>query len=422
MTVSNQPVVHPYRWALIGALILCSLALIWYGFAIGVMLPDISEDLGLRPAQEGWLSSSFYLGQLVLTLPVTAWLARYEPLRTMGMVYAGTVLLLVAAAVTPWYWGEVVIRFALAFSFVALNPVRTLIIARWFRRDEVPRAMSVFNSGFGVIEAIAFWSSGLLLTALGGWRGLIWLLAGLAAASTAVWYMVARFAPPPAIAPPATEGNRGGSMARVLRHKQVWLLCLVATGGAMTWATYVTFWPTFAQDDLRLSEGATGVILGCSALAIIPGSLMAAWVVERVGSRRRFLIVATLSQVPLFGLWAVVESAVALLVIGLVQGLSWVYFPIMLSVPFDLEGFDAGDVALATGMFFVANAAALTAGPAVSGIAAEWVSLRAVLLVAALLPVLSTMGALFLVDSRRAAAPPGALLEPPGADLGGQPR
>ena len=402
--MSDQPAVQPYRWALIGALVLCSLALVWYGFTIGVMLPDISEDLGLRPAQEGWLSSSFYLGQLVLTLPVTAWLTRYNPLRTMGLVYAGTVGLLAAAAVTPWYWGEVGIRFALAFAFVALNPVRTLIVAGWFRRDEVPRVMSVFNSGFGVIQTIAFWSSGVLLTALDGWRALLWLLAGLAALSTAAWYVVARFAPPPIVAPPLTGSGSGGSMARVLRHKQVWLLCVVGVGGGLTWATYLTFWATFAQDDLGLSKSTTGLVLGCSALTIIPGSLMAAWALDRVGSRRRFLIMTTLSQVPLFGLWAVVENPAALIVIGLAQGLSWVYFPILLSVPFDLEGFDPSDVALATGMFFVANAGALTVGPAMSGVAAEHVSLRAVLLVAALLPILSTAGALFLVDSRRSVA------------------
>jgi predicted MFS family arabinose efflux permease len=190
----------------------------------------------------------------------------------------------------------------------------------------------------------------------------------------------------------------------VLRHRQVWLLCLVGAGGGLTWATYLTFWAGFAQEELGLSKGAAGVVLGCSAVTIIPASLVAAWTVERVGSRRLFFVVATVAQVPLFGLWAVVEQPFALAVIGLAQGLSWIYFPIMLAVPFDLEGFDAQDVALATGMFFVANAAALTVGPGVSGVAAEWVSMRAVLLATALLPLLSTLGALFLVDSRRTPA------------------
>jgi predicted MFS family arabinose efflux permease len=89
-------------------------------------------------------------------------------------------------------------------------------------------------------------------------------------------------------------------------------------------------------------------------------------------------------------------------------------FPIMLSVPFDVEGFDPGDIALATGLFFVANAAALALGPAVSGVVAEWLPLRTVLLAAASLPLLSTVGALFLVDSRRPTAPLAEFATTPG--------
>lgn len=396
--------VHPYRWALIGALVLCSTALIWYGFTIGVLLPDISDDLGLRPAQEGWLSSAFYFGQLLLTLPVTAWLARYQPLRTMGIVYALTVVLLFMAAVAPWYWAQVGVRFALAFAYVALNPVRTLIVARWFSRDEIPKVMSVFNSGFGVIQTVAFWSSGALLTVLGGWRAIVWLLTALAAAGMLAWMAVSRGAPPPA-SNEDFEGSGGGSMRRVLRTRQVWLLCLIGTGGALTWSAYLTFWASFAEDDLGLSSSMTGIVLGFSAFAIIPGSLLAVWALRMARSRRLFLTVVTLAQVPLFGLWALVDNPVALVVIGFFQGLSWMYFPIMLSIPFDIEGFDSGDVALATGMFFVANALALTAGPALSGIAAEWIEMRTVLLIAALMPLVSVAGALLLADTRPPSRP-----------------
>jgi predicted MFS family arabinose efflux permease len=394
--------VVPYRWVIIGALVLCPTALVWYGFTIGVLLPDISDDLGLRPAEEGWLSSAFYFGQLVLTLPVTAWLARYQPLRTMGLVFVLTAVLLAAAAVIPWYWGQVGIRFALAFAFVALNPVRTLIVSGWFHRGEIPRVMSLFNSGFGVIQTVAFWSSGALLSILGGWRPVLWMLAGLAVVGVAAWVAVARGAPPPAASLHGIDGagSGGGSMGRVLRSRPVWLLCLIGIGGALTWSSYLTFWASFAQDDMGLSENVTGIVLGCSAFAIIPGSLMAVWVLRMFGSRRLFLVVITLSQVPLFGLWAVIDNPAALVAIGLLQGASWMYFPIMLSIPFDIEGFDASDVALASGMFFVANALALTAGPALSGVAAEWVNMRTVLLVNALFPLVSVLGALLLADAR----------------------
>jgi predicted MFS family arabinose efflux permease len=260
--------------------------------------------------------------------------------------------------------------------------------------------MGVFNAGFGVIQTVAFWSSGGLLTVLGGWRAVVWVLVGLAAAGMVAWMVVARGAPPPANTDEIGQGSGSGSMRRVLRSRQVWLLCLIGTGGALTWSTYLTFWASFAEDDMGLSTGVIGIVLGCSALAIAPGSLAAAWVVGKVGSRRLFLIIVTLSQVPLFGLWAVLDNPAALIVVGLLQGASWMYFPIMLSIPFDIEGFDSGDIALATGMFFVANALALTSGPALSGIAAEWIEMRTVLLIAALMPLASVAGALLLADPR----------------------
>ncbi|MGE0136008.1 MAG: MFS transporter, partial [Dehalococcoidia bacterium] len=188
---------------------------------------------------------------------------------------------------------------------------------------------------------------------------------------------------------------------RVLRRKLVWFLCIIGTGGALTWATYLTFWPSYAQDEMGVSEGVTGIVLGVSALAIIPGSLAAVWAVRVMRSRRLFLIVATASQVPLFGLWAVVDQPSLLILIGAFQGLSWIYFPIMLSIPFDFEGFNAREIALATALFIVANALALTLGPAVSGVVAEHVAMRTVLLVAAVMPLISVLGSVLLADPPR---------------------
>jgi predicted MFS family arabinose efflux permease len=234
----------------------------------------------------------------------------------------------------------------------------------------------------------------------------MWMLVALAVAGIAAWTVVSRAAPPPAASLRNIDGSAssGGSMGRVLRSKPVWLLCVIGIGGALTWSTYLTFWASFAQDDMGLSENVTGIVLGCSAFAIIPGSLIAVWALRMFGSRRLFLVVVTLSQVPLFGLWAVIDNPAMLIVIGQLQGASWMYFPIMLSIPFDIEGFDASDVALASGMFFVANALALTAGPALSGVVAEWVEMRTVLLVNALFPLVSVLGALLLADARNPSA------------------
>ena len=61
--------VSAYRWVVM---------LTWTGVhvwgyvlleTIGLFLPSMREDMGLSPVQEGWLSSSAMIGNLVLALP-----------------------------------------------------------------------------------------------------------------------------------------------------------------------------------------------------------------------------------------------------------------------------------------------------------------------------------------------------------------
>lgn len=391
------PKLHAYRWVLMGGLVLCSWGMLWYGFTLGVLLPDMSEDLGIGSAAKGWLSSSFFLGQVVFSLPVTALIARYPPLRAMGVAYALAAVLIGLAVLFPSYWVQLAMRLGVAIVFVALNPVRTMLLAGWFGRDEIPRANSVFNSGFGTVQTVGFWTSGALLGLLGGWRALMALFVVLAALGAVVWTFIARAAPPPTQPPLVAEaGAQRRSWLALFARRDVLALCLIGVGGAGTWATFLTFWPQVARDEFGLSDGATGLVLGCAAVAIIPGSLVASWALRMAGGRLPFLLITTLAQVPTFGLFVLTGSVPLLIAVGLVQGLTWMYFPILLSLPFEFEGFDEQDVALATALFVVVNGAALALGPIVAGVAGELVPMRGVLLVASAAPLLSALGALLL--------------------------
>ena len=43
----GPPSPHPYRWVLLGGLVACSWGVLWYGFTLGVLLPDMRDDLEL---------------------------------------------------------------------------------------------------------------------------------------------------------------------------------------------------------------------------------------------------------------------------------------------------------------------------------------------------------------------------------------
>ena len=393
-----------YRWVLLLGLPICSSAVLWYGFTIGILLPDIRRDLDLRPSEEGWLSASFFLGQFLFMVPLTNWFARYPPVRTWSIALALITVLLLAVAAIPNYWAQVGLRFAVAVVFVAINPVRTLLIGIWFRSEEVARANGVFNAGFGLVQAAAFWASAPLLGLLGGWRAMMALFAGLAAAATVLWTLVGRDVAAPERSPWSREPDSTHSSLRVLWRREVWFLSLLGAGGGMTWATFLTFWPTFAEDSLGLSEGNISLVLGFGALATVPGALAASWILDRAGGRRRLLVVATMLQVPAFALLLTTGNPLLLTLLAIAQGLSWFYFPILMTVPFEMEGLDERDVAVATAVFITVNAGALAVGPIIAGVLAEEMSLRTVLAMASLGPLLSTVGAMLLGNA--AARPP----------------
>ncbi len=389
-----------YRWWLILGLMFCSWAIYWYGFAIGIFLPGMRDDLGLRPAQEGWLSASFYLGSFVFTIPLTNLLSRFPPVKTMGIAFLACTGLFFVAAAFPVYWLQLLVRFSIAVIFVANNPVRTAIIHQRFRPEQYALANGVSNSSYGVIESVAFWTTAPLLAVFGDWQGLFVFFGVFSAVTTAAWILLGRDIPAPAPATPsARRPDDSRSPMGVMRRREVWYMAIIATGGGLTWATYVTFWPTVAQETFGLSENVSGLVLGFTSIAIIPSSLASSFVLARLG-RVPIIVGASLIQLPAFGLMLLTSNVPALIVIALVQGASWLYFPIVQTAPFQMKGVNSREIAVATAVMMVANMAALTIGPGVTGMLAEVIPLRTAMAIITFAPLVSVAGGLLLGEQK----------------------
>lgn len=383
-----------YRWLLIIGLMACSTPIYWYAFSIGILLPDMRLDLGLTPAGEGWLSSAFFLGSFLFTIPLTSLLSRLPPARLMAAVFAASAGLFFVAWAFPYYPAQVAVRFLVAVLFVANNPVRTLIIHGWFRPAEYPLANGVSNSMFGVVEPIAFWSTAPLM-AVGGWQGMMLFFGGFTALTAAAWMLFARDHADAARSREAERHDSGSSLA-VLRRREVWYMGMIAFGGNLTWTTFITFWPTFAQQSFGISDDLVGLYLALGSITVVPASLAAPWLLVRFGRRTPLLIGCALFQVPTFTLMLVTSEPAFLALISLAQGLSWAYYPILLTAPFQLEGSTARAIAVASAFIIVINTGAQAVGPAVAGGLAEALPLRTVLFALSFGPLVSALGGFLL--------------------------
>ena len=117
-----------YRWAVIGAMsssIATSMAMLFF---IGLLLPDISEEMGLSPTQQGLVGSSALIANLVLVMPVNNWMSRFRPRRTLTfalLVVAGSVFMQARA---PIFGVLILGRVVLALGTMFTQAPRVLLI------------------------------------------------------------------------------------------------------------------------------------------------------------------------------------------------------------------------------------------------------------------------------------------------------
>ena len=333
----------------------------------GILIPEMRGDLGLTPSQEGWLSASFFLAAFVFTIPISTVLSRFAPVPVMTTVFVGTSALFFLAAYLPSYPAQIGVRFLVSLLFIAASPARTLLVHDWFRPSEIGGANGAMNSMYGIIEPVAFFATAPLLTAL-GWQGVFWFLGVLSVVTTVGWILIARDAP----SAHRTRGNadaapRGAGPLSVIRRKDTLFLAMVSFGGDFAWASMITFWPTLAEESFGFSKNFIGVLLALSSLMTFPTALLSPLVVRFVGGQRPVLIGFTLLQVPVFALLAVSSNVAVLAVCMTMQGVCWIYGPVLNTSPFLMPRITAREVAVVVAVMTVSRTGAQTVGPALAG-------------------------------------------------------
>ncbi len=412
-----------YPWLLIGFFPIAWLGTTLAALSLGLMLPEMRRDLSLTDAQAGVIGGAVWGGSLILTLPVTAWLAHKRPVALQAMATLVAAVVIIAMALAPNFWSEALARVALAGVWAATIPVRTGITRQWLRPEQYGFANGLNHSIYGLVDLCAFWTTAPLLALVGGWRETLLLYAAFNAVIAILWRLFA--SDHPGTEPPPTDvaGMIPLSIGLVRRHKELLALAVVLLGANVTWSSMITFWPTFVLDQFGTSGTRAGMVMGLGAITVVPCGLLAATVARRAGVRMT-LLVPCLAQVGLYSallFWS--NDWLNGLLWGL-TGISWIYFPVIMTIPFHLRDIRAHEVAVASSLLITVVNLALAIGPPLAGgIGDATGSLRAGLLVTCAAPLISVAGALLLPRSATAidgdakavdeAPPPGGPAEAP---------
>ena len=364
-------------------------------FLIGITLPEIREDFAIRPVQAGYLGSAFFIAMTMLSLPAAIWLSRFSPRKVTLIAAVGMAAMAVVQGMAPGYWFLLFARLAFMFLLVARTQAEVLLIQQWFSGPRIATLNSITVASFGVGQLIAIGGIPLLLPLIGGWRGVHLGLGVVYAIVAVVWFFVGKersYRQQPAV---AAEEDRGRPIGVLRRHPVLFLLASTQLGGAIAWASFITFFPTYGVEERGMSLVAVGTLFATFPIGATIGSLSVGYLSNRVGRRKPFIFVPGFIM-PVLYLAVLNVSPVAwpplLIALGF---MTTSVVPIVLTFPYDL-GLRPREVAVAIGLVRTITPLGAASGPIIAGALQEGTgSLGTALTI--ILPVSITVGLIGLL-------------------------
>ncbi|CDS53286.1 Multidrug resistance protein B [Polaromonas sp. CG9_12] len=320
-----------YRWLLLVAVMVGTMASIMSSTIVNVAIPDMSQHFALGQGRAQWVTSGFMVAMTVSMLTTPWLLARYGYRRT----YVGSMLLLMAGGIGGGLAGDFTLvlaaRVAEGVAAGVVQPIAAIIIMRAFGTHEQGRASGLF--GMGVVLAPALGPSvGGVLVDLFGWRSIFFMVVPLCLLS--LW-MAWRYVPDSA--PGGTAAVRGGAMID-------WRGLLLAGAGTLCLLNGMVALQGQGSDPLQAA-----LLLG-AALALLAGF---------IGWQRRMQATGRepLMNLALFGHRPFAMGSVVAFIYGTALFGSTYLLPVYMQLGLNLSASHAGAVLLPAGVVLAATIA-----------------------------------------------------------------
>ena len=360
-----------YRWVLICLYLMSNVSAQMVINTLGILLPSITESLDLSPSEQGLLGSAPFWSTIALAIPI-AWVgSRLSPKWLTLMTLVGCSLCLFMQGWAPVFAFLLLGRLLFGIFTIAQQPARALLTRQWFPPREVVLVNGLSNVFFGLVVGGGLALSPVILILLGDdWRGTLRIFAFYYVALAGLWLFMGRDR--------VTEEFSGGGsqpllplLKSALSYRDLWICGGGFAGATMAFSAFVSFYPTLMLQEYGVSLRTSGIALamdvilgGVGGLAI--GYYAAIW--RKEGS---FLQVLGLVMVGSFLGMILFESVLLIFLMSIINGIAWTFFPILITVPFNLRGIQPRQLAVAFSFVMMLISTGQALGPLFVGFLEE---------------------------------------------------
>lgn len=288
IAASEQP--GPYRWYVVGVLVCTGIFSIADRLVLSILLEDIKAEFALSDTQLGLLTGlAFSLFYVLFGFPF----ARLADRRTRKSIIAFAITLwsamtaLCGAAIG--FWSLFLARMGVGIGEAGSGPAAQSLLADYFRRHELGKAMGVLSLGSTIGTATGLIAGGLLAEAF-GWRMAFVLLGLPGIVLGAIIYLTVREPPRGRYAPGGAAEARQrplGETVRRLFANKVYLGVMAGWAVQIMIGYAIAIWmaPVMIR-QFELSPAVVGTFLGLAFVAGgIPGPILGGLLTDRLARR-----------------------------------------------------------------------------------------------------------------------------------------
>ena len=284
----------PYAWVILGIVFLASVAAPLNQFKVPPLMPVLIRAFNLSIANSGWLMSVFSLTGIILAIPAGFIMQKYGP-KTTGLISVGCVAIgAVLGAVSTSAGLMLLSRFIEGVGMGLIAVVAPVAIATWFPAETRGVPMGIWAIWVPAGSIIMFNLAPALNAAM-GWQAVWWAGAIFSGIAFALYMFLFRLprpeemagGPPPREAGPAEKPDLGKAMA----NRDLWLLSFTFMCFNLALQALNTYYPTFLNAERGYDLGAASFIASLAAIVNIVSSPAGGYISDRIGSRRRMIII-----------------------------------------------------------------------------------------------------------------------------------
>ena len=360
-----------YRWVVIVLWHIQSVSGVMVLSTVGILLPAISLELDLSPSQQGILGSAAHWGPIVLAVPLGWWTSRFGAKALSFVTLCLATLFLFVQSWSPNFIVLLIARLAFGLTNIAQQPARAYLIQQWFQPREIIMVNGVTNVLFGLVVGGGLFVSPFILSGLGDdWRGTLRSFGGWFAVLTLLWLILGKER--------VTEEyqqrqkpRETGVVRGALGYRDLWVGGSGFMGSSMAFGAFLSFYPTLMLDTYQVSLAWSGSILALGVFVGGVAGLGIGYLAKATGKEKLILQALGLLMVGTYAGMVYTGSLPALMLLSIMNGVAWGFFPILITIPFHLPGIRPRETAVAMSFTMMNLSLGTAVGPLATGFLQE---------------------------------------------------